>query len=243
MTITVTGPAPGQATNVSGRLLDTNAFTDPLTSGQKLPIVSATVRLLGGGPTVTTDALGNFTLAGVPAGTQVIDIDSSTAQPAPGGLSYASFHEPITVIDGVANVIERPLFLPRINLAGGMAIDTTRVQTVENTSLGVSMQVDGTQASFEGGSAEGVVMTISEVPRALAPVALPEELDPGMLVTIQPVSMTFSQPQPITFPNFYQLSHGVIINLWSVDPDTGAFRDVGDAQVSADGTRLRSVLG
>ncbi len=243
ITITVTGPPPGQTTDIVGRVLDTNAYTDPATPGLEVPIIGAAVRLLGGGPTVTTDSQGNFTLADVAAGTQVIDIDASTALPAPDGQAYASFREPIGVIDGVENVIERPLFLPRIDPSGGVVLDTSQVQTVSNPAIGVSLELNGAEASFNGGDANGITVTISEVPRALAPVALPEDLDPGVLYTVQPVGLTFSSPQPITFPNTDGLPAGVKVDIWAVDVGSGQFTIVGQGQVSADETKIDTISG
>ena len=64
---------------LSGVLLDTNDFA----SGKETPVVGAVVSLLDTGFSTTSDASGHFTLSGIPAGEQVLDINSSGADPAP----------------------------------------------------------------------------------------------------------------------------------------------------------------
>ena len=86
-------------------------------------------------------------------------------------------------------------------------------------------------------------ISISLVPEALAPAALPENLRPGMLITLQPVGVTFATPAPITFPNIDNLAPGSETDLWSLDPDAGTFVVVGTGRVSADGSVVETISG
>ncbi len=228
--ITVVGAPVGGETALAGRLLDTNDFVN----GIETPIVGATVSVLGGGAPAFSDNDGNFLLSGIPAGTQIFDIDAATANNAPDGSAYAGFREAIGLIADVTNNVDRPFFLPRIEADSLTTVDPSEFTVVENTRLGVTMQIPPGRAKNPDGTLFTGQISISEVPLALAPAALPEELQPGLLITIQPVGVTFDPPVPITFPNVDGIELGSRTNLWSLDPQTGRFDVVGIGQVVQD---------
>jgi hypothetical protein len=232
------GP-PGTAALV-GRLLDTNAF---VAGGVEVPVVNARVSLLGAGVSTTSNEEGYFTLSWLPAGKQVFDIDTSTANTAPDGSPYAGFREAITLTEGIVNVVERPFFLPRIAVESLVTVDPNTTTVVTNATLGVSMTVPPHTAKTAGGADFTGQLSISLVPDALAPASLPEELQPGLLITIQPVGVTFATPVPITFPNIDNLPPGSETDLWSLDPEQGIFVVVGTGRVSADGQRIETISG
>ena len=63
-------------------------------------------------------------------------------------------------------------------------------------------------------------ISISEVPLAFAPAAMPKELVPSLLITIQPVGVEYTVPAPITFANDVSgFDPGNQVDIWSVDPD------------------------
>lgn len=225
-------------TSFSGRLLDTNDYV----SGMETPIANATISFLGTGISTVSGADGSFFLAGLPGDSLILDIDSSTALPGPNGVSYAGFREKLNVIGCLSNVEERPFFLPRIDESSIVEVDPSQTTTVTNSSLGVSMTVPPHTAMQDGSEFEGA-LSISEVPGGLAPAALPAELDPGLLVTIQPVGVTFADPVPMTFPNIDQLASGSMVNLWSLDPDSGEFEIVGRGEVNEDGSEIETISG
>ena len=239
ITITTNGPAAGGVTELTGRLLDTNDSV----LGVETPVVNATVSLIGTGFSTTSDTAGNFTLSGIPAGSQTLDIDTSTADPAPDGSPYASFREEITLIDGVTNVVERSFFLPRIATASLTIVDPNVTTVVTNPSLNVTLAAPPHTAKNPDGTDFTGQLSISEVPEGLAPASLPEELEPGLLITIQPVGVTFATPVPLTLPNIDNLPPGSETDLWSLDPDTGTFQIVGIGRVSADGTIIETISG
>ncbi len=239
ITITVQGVPPDGVTALSGRLLDTNAFVQ----GQEVPVVGAVVSLLGTGFAATSDSTGRFTLSGVPAGSQVLDIATANANPAPDGSPYAGFREEIDLIEKVNNVVSRPFFLPRIAMESVTPVDPDNTTEVCNPTLNVCMTVPPHTAKNEEGNDFTGGLSISEVPEALAPAALPKNLEPGLLITIQPVGVTFAEPVKITFPNIDKLTPGSETDLWSLDPETGTFRVVGKGQVSANGSLIETVSG
>ena len=114
---------------------------------------------------------------------------------------------------------------------------------VMNEALDIELQVPAGMALAEDGSPYNGELWISEVPTGLAPAALPEFLDPGLLITIQPVGVRFAQPVPITFPNVDGLLAGTEVDIWSIDPEQGEFVIVGTLRASSDGERLETVSG
>jgi|GEM_PF-1737301 len=235
--ITVVAPPPGTPTALAGRILDTNDFV----TGVETPVVGAIVRI--GNRSATSGADGHFMLSGLPFGEQLLRIDTSTAALAPDGSPYAGFAELIVLPEGVTRVVDRPFFLPRIARESLTPIDPTQTTEVENPTLNVTLRVPPLSARNPNGTFFTGELSVSEVPEALAPAALPEALEPGLLITIQPVGVTFSTPVPITLPNVDLLPPGSEVDLWSLDPNTGTFQIVGIGRVSPDGSVIETISG
>ncbi len=237
--ITVNDVPVGGVTTLTGRLLDTTDFIN----GVETPVVGAGIALLNTGFSTSTDALGNFTLTGIPGGSQIFDINPATASPAPDGSSYAGFREEMTIINGAANVVERPFFLPRIDGASATQVDPTTTTMVVNPNLGITLEVPAHTAKNPDGTDYTGILSISEVPDGLAPAAMPDNLQPGLLITIQPVGVTFATPVPITFPNIDNLAPGNEVDIWSLDPEAGIFVVVGTGLVTSDGSQIVTISG
>jgi RHS repeat-associated protein len=241
ISITVTGPTG--TTALTGRLLDA--------IDQATPVVGASVSILNSGVApVLTDATGNFTLSGIPSGEQIFDINSTAASPAPDGSDYAGFREAIDLIASVTNVVDRPFFLPRIDAASLTPVNAGAPAMVISAATGVTLDVaadtamkDGVLFNCQTLPPDECELSISTVPPQFAPVALPEVLQPGTLISIQPVGVTFTQPAQITFPNTDNLEPLSEVDIYSLDPDTGTFVIVGTGQVSADGTVITTLTG
>ena len=183
-----------EGTFIRGRVIDTNAFVD---DGEEIPIRGVTVSFLGEDRSTTSNRDGVFVLDKLDAGSKVLDMDASTARDAPNGDRYSSFREMINIEDG-ENEIERPFYLPRIDSDSTTIIDPSVVTVVTNPNIGVTLTVPAGSAVDEDGEFFTGAITISEVPAGLAPAALPEDLDPGLLFTIQPVGVRFNIPAPVT---------------------------------------------
>ncbi len=239
VTISVLGPQPGGETALSGQLLDTTDFVRDVIT----PVVGATVSIVGTDISTVSDASGRFLLRGMRAGLQVFDIDSSTAHPAPDGSRYAGFHQGIQLLEGVTNVVERPFFLPRLAAESFTEVNPDATTVVSNPTLGVALTIPADTARAEDGLPFDGTLSISAVPGGFAPEALPENLQPGILVTIQPLGVTFDTPVPITFPNVDGLKPGTETDLWSLNPETGQFAVVGRGRVSGDGLRIETISG
>ncbi len=238
-TFTVLDPPVNGQTVLSGFVYDADAEE----AGMTIPIAGVVVSLLDTNRSAVTAADGSFRITLAPDGVQVLDFDTSTAVPGPGGAAYAAFRERYPLIAAVDNVIERPIYLPRLAAASLTTVDPDAETVVSNDTLGVSIHVPPHTAKAEDGSDFTGQLSISLVPRDLAPMPLPDLLDPALLVTIQPVGVTFSTPIPITYPNLDGLAPGSEVDLWSLDPDSGQFAIVGKGQVSADGQRIETIEG
>ncbi|MGR9099877.1 MAG: PKD domain-containing protein, partial [Gammaproteobacteria bacterium] len=240
-TIAITVPPINEtaATRFTGQLLDANDYANGIVT----PIVGATVSFLNNGPAAVSDSQGYFTLNHLDAGTQVLDIDSSTAQNSPAGGPYAGFREQYPLIDHVENVQERPFFLPRIAVDSLTPVDPDLETVVANAELGVTLTVPPHTAKNPDGSDFDGQLSISLVPKGFEPANMPAELDFGQLITIQPVGLDFAAPVPIVFPNLDGLEPGNEVEIWSVDPEQGVFVVVGIGEVSADGQTIQTVSG
>jgi RHS repeat-associated protein len=145
---------------------------------------------------------------------------------------------------GVNNFIARPIFLPKLDIANGVTISPTSDTMVTSAALpGTSVFVAAGTLMNQQGTPFTAVLSITEVPRDLTPAALPEGLIPDLVVTVQPGEMVFSTPAPMTFPNRSGWLPGTLMNLWSINPTTGQFDDVGDMRVSTDGTIIETISG
>jgi len=229
---------PSGESSISGRLLDTNDFV----LGTETPIVGATVSVLNTNLSTISDASGFFTLTGIESTAPVIDMDTSTALPGPGGVTYAGFRELIDIEPCQVLMVERPFFLPRIDESSLTTVDPNAETVVINANIGVILTVPPHTAMMNGMEFTGQ-LSISEVPGGLAPAALPGNLQPGLLITIQPVGVVFNTPAPITFPNTDTLAVDGVLDIWSLDPNAGQFVVVGRGEVSSDGTSVDTTFG
>ncbi len=112
-------------------------------AGVFLPLVGATVALLGTTVSALTDAEGYFslTLADPEAAERVLDIDGAGANPAPGGAAYAGFREAITLVPHVDNRVERPFYMPRLAAESLTQVNPVTATVVENPTLGITLAV------------------------------------------------------------------------------------------------------
>ncbi len=148
------------------------------------------------------------------------------------------------VFVGSKNQFPRPIYLPAIDMANAQTIDPDSDTLVTTAAIpGASVFVaQGTLKNQQGQPFDGQ-LSITEVPRDLTPAALPDGLLPDTVVTIQPAEMQFTTPAPLTLPNRSGFPPGTSMTLWSINPETGLFDEVGTGQVSSDGSVVETVSG
>jgi len=237
------------------QLVELNVVADIVTTTRLTGVVQNTslhpllgVRVSFGAAETTTDAEGVFKLEF--DSSEVADALLIHGEDIVGDAAYPFIAEKIPLllgrelIDGVNNQIARPIYLPPLDVAEATTINPTEDTTVSTPNLaGVELMVAaGSLVNADGSAYDGDV-SITEVPRDLTPAALPTTLIPATVITIQPGDMSFTQPAPLTFPNSQNYAPGSPFDLWSINPDTGEFDDVGDMEVSADGQRIETISG
>jgi RHS repeat-associated protein len=198
-----------------------------------------------------TDAEGRFTFD-VGTGAFPAETLKIRGELRPGAQPYPFVAEPLPLllgrepIAGMHNRIERPIFLPVLDVAGGTQVDPAQDTLVrQEIAPGEFVEImvkAGTLLTPQGELFEGV-FSITEVPLEFTPAAMPADWAPSLVITTQPAEMIFSEPARVTFPNRGRWAPGFQIDLWFVSPVTGDFQDVGDMVVSADGLRVETVSG
>jgi|CXWL01.1.fsa_nt_gi RHS repeat-associated protein len=179
--------------------------------------------------------------------TDTIKIHGDQAAPA-GTYPFVAEKLPLMlghdVYAGLNNVIARPIFLPAIDVANAVTINPATDAIVSTPAIpGASVAVAaGTLEDREGNMFAGQ-LSITQVPSSLTPASLPPGLNPDLVVTIQPAEMVFTTPAPLNLPNSGGFAPGTVMDLWSINPLTGQFDNVGKGQVSQDGTVIETING
>lgn len=206
----------------------------------------AGVKVKIGDISTTTNADGSFILTVPLQGTALIIEPGQQVN----NVVYPSIAEPLHLLLGhdvyanVKNIIDRPIYLPPIDISNAQTIDPTITQTVTSAAIPGSAVVVAANTLFDQQNQPYTgQLSITTVPTELTPAALPENLRPDLVVTIQPGEMEFTNPAPLSLPNLAGYAPGTEMDLWSINPVTGAFDDVGTGQVSADGTVINTISG
>lgn len=204
-----------------------------------------------GETTTVTDAAGQFTLdfGKAPFPPERLEVRGTDFV---GEASYPFVAEEIGLIlnvgpfDNVNNVVARPIYLPELDTDGGSVIDpatdTTVTQEIYEGGFASVFVAAGSLLDQQGALYDGL-LSITQVPPEKTPAALPPDMNPAVVVTIQPAEMVFTIPAPLTLPNARGATPGTVLDLWSINPETGNFDRVGEMQVSADGQRIETISG
>ncbi|WP_217385551.1 Ig-like domain-containing protein [Dolichospermum sp. UHCC 0259] len=209
------------------------------------PLAGVKVKI--GDISTTTAADGSFTLT-------LTEPSSNPLMIEPGqqvdNLVYPSIAEPLHLLLGhdvyanVKNVIDRPIYLPPIDISNAQTIDPNIDQVVTSAAIpGSAVTVFANSLFNQENQPYTGQLSITTVPTELTPAALPENLRPDLVVTIQPGEMVFTNPAPLSLPNLAGYAPGTEMDLWSINPLTGDFDDVGTGRVNADGTVIETIDG
>jgi RHS repeat-associated protein len=233
-----------------------NVVADPITTTRVTGIIAdtsqaglANVLVELAGYQATTDAAGKFTII-LPDSSAGDTLKIYGQRIQGGGVTYPFIAEKMPLLlghdlyRGTNNQIDRPIYLPTIDLSTGTTVNPGAQTFVTNPRLaGAKVDVAAGSLFDKSGNAFAGIMTITEVPVSLTPAALPDNLHPDLVVTIQPGDMVFNTPAKLTLPNRAGYVAGLVMDLWSINPNTGTFDIVGKGKVSADRSVIETIEG
>jgi RHS repeat-associated protein len=233
-----------------------NVVADPITTTRVTGTI-ATIDQAGlagvlvelSGYQATTDSSGKFTIV-LPESSAGDTLKIYGQRIQGGGITYPFIAEKMGLLlghdiyRGVNNQIDRPIYLPTIDVTTGTTVNPAVSTVVTNPKLvGAKVSVAANSLFDKSGNAFAGIMSITEVPTNLTPAALPENLHPDLVVTIQPGDMVFNTPALLTLPNKAGYIPGLVMDLWSINPNTGLFDKVGVGKVSANGSVIETISG
>jgi RHS repeat-associated protein len=224
-------------TRVSGIIAETN----------QAGLANVLVEL--GGYQAVTDSNGKFTIT-LPDGVAGDTLKIYGQRIQGGTVTYPFIAEKMNLLlghevySGVNNQLDRPIYLPKIDVSTGTTVNPNGTTVVTNPNLtGAKVTVAANSLFDKNGTPFSGILSITEVPPSLTPAALPENLHTDLVVTVQPGDMVFNTPAQITLPNRAGYLPGAELDLWSINPNTGLFDIVGKGRVSTDGSKVETISG
>ena len=196
----------------------------------------------------TTDSDGTFTIET----NEILTSDTLIVRGdlLSGAVTYPYIAEKLPLVlgkevySGHNNVISRPIYLPKIDTENTVTINPEADTTVTTAAIpGAEVVVSAGSLENQAGEMYRGKLGITQVPNDLTPAALPPNLVPDLVVTIQPGEMVFNTPAPLSLPNLAGYAPRTIMDLWSINPETGDFDKVGVGRVSEDGTVVETIEG
>ena len=193
----------------------------------------------------TTNQRGEFKfLDQVPVGKIDLFIDGRAIQ-TPTNEQYPALHFETAVIQGQANQLPHPIYLPPVNLnqaviAGG----AEDVKILMPGYEGFEMNIKANSVTFPDGSHIGPIV-VSPVHSDRLPMVPPGGSGSFGAVawTIQPTGTRFDPPIQVKIPNSTGLKRGETQDILQWDHDLSSFVPMGRGTVSEDGSQIITDVG
>lgn len=223
-------------TTISGIVMDT--------LGNPLP--EATVAIQNTNITTKTNASGAFQINSGRTGDQTLIVDGSTIPEITTGPNRKFSQTSIAINIGIGqnNTLARPIYLQPLKLDGSQTVITANSGAVATSAdaPGVSLSVPANSAVFPDGSKVGSV-TIATIDSSKATIEPPKAAMPSQVVALEPSGLAFTKRADIVLPNDNDLPAGTDMIILSMNSKKGIWEVDGIAQVSEDGSSVKSKAG
>ncbi len=220
--------APG-VTALAGQVLRLN--------GQ--PLAHAEISVDGTHVSTRTDKAGRFLLAGLPAGHQVLHVNSPGS--GPDSSRFATFEFGVTVAKGQRSVLPFTVWLPELDAAHTVAVSSPVRRPLTLTTP----RIPGLEIKIPAGSTitapDGKPVThlsIVPVPVNRPPFPLPMGSYFPVYLSVQPAGAYVSRGAEIIYPNYSHLPPGQRVPFWNYDPVKRGWYIYGKGTVSANGKQI-----
>ena len=203
----------------------------------------ANVEITIGAKSTRTDDNGLFLLIDPPAGRQEMFIDGTTA--GRGAFEYGQLVMGVDVQEGKANTPSQQIFLPKINPADRIAIDSPTAREITITHP----ELPGLEIHIPAGSVirdhKGrIVKELALVPTPVDRAPYPVPTNFPVYFTLQPggamvlgITQEASKGIRVVYPNYMHAAPGTESSFWVYDPQVG-WKIYGKGRVSADGRQV-----
>lgn len=214
-------------------------ITGVVLDNQNHPIPGVTLHIDGSNRKAIANEEGQFILTEAPVGPVHLIADGSTAA-IDGEFPSLSFN--IVTVSGAANLMSAPIYMVKLNEQDSVDAGLEDVELTLQDQPGFKLEIAKGSVTFPDGSKEGKV-SATLVNANTMPMALPNGLQPQLIVTIQPTGARFDPPARLTVPNLGGELPGRQLEIFSYDHDLEEFVVIGLGMVSNDGLTIRSNEG
>ncbi len=251
LTVTTRGGATKAAVivpiDVAAPALATTEVSGTVVDEAGLPLANMPVAV--GASTATTDALGRFTLTGLPANPGPISVGGSAAD----AQSRQGLLAPLDQMMGhelyakANNVIARPLILPRINWSTAASFGAAVAAAGGNAAAGLTLS-NPAMPGFSFRTVPGLSGVVSptgwvqlaQLSAAVSAQHLPAGVGGGLfLYSARGIDLT--KPVMLSLPNSGNLKPGAVVQLLKLNVATGGRDGVGEMVVAPDGRTVTSL--
>lgn len=226
--IQLTNENASNVTSYSGQVLDSQ-------SGEP---VSGVV-ISAANQTATTDENGLFTLTSLPAGDILIWVfaDENT-QTSSDGLAYAGTTIAATLYENTANQATQPVRLSTVE--SGSPVNATGSTILASSTFGLTFEIpSGALENAMSGDPYMGDISISAISAEQAN-ALPPNIVPCQLFSLQPKTVLVVAPVTLTVNNYDNLPAGSLVDVWIFSD--GSFEKRGVGTVSDNASTVEASL-
>ncbi len=222
-------PAPAESTTtaLAGQALKLNG----------LPLVGLHVAIEDTSVAAVTDANGQFLLAGLPAGHQVLVVEGGTID----GQRYGTFAIGVQIAAHTETTLDAPVWMTPLDPAGDHRIASpTRVPVRLTTPRIPGLEVVLPAGTVIRDAAGRIVrnLNITAIPLDRPSFPLPFFGTIPLYFTVQPGRAYLSKGAQIIYPNYSHLPPGQRVSFWNYDPTGRGWYIYGQGMVTPNGKQV-----